>query len=74
MGFRDTIPYQRALRASLTQDPEGPVTDYSSTITHWSRDRTANYKGSYHGEAERPSVSYIVDVSCLPTNLLILLP
>lgn len=41
---------------------KGPVTDYSSTVTHWLRNRVPNYKGSYNGEAERPSASYIVDV------------
>ncbi|PWI74957.1 hypothetical protein PCL_08271 [Purpureocillium lilacinum] len=40
----------------------GPVTDYSATVTHWLRNRTANYKGGYTGEAERPSASYIVDM------------
>ncbi|RDA92832.1 hypothetical protein CP533_2865 [Ophiocordyceps camponoti-saundersi (nom. inval.)] len=39
-----------------------PVTDYSATVTHWQRHRTANYKGGYDGEAERPSASYIVDM------------
>ncbi|UNI14044.1 pre-mRNA cleavage and polyadenylation factor (CPF) complex subunit [Purpureocillium takamizusanense] len=39
-----------------------PVTDYSATVTHWLRNRTANYKGGYTGEAERPSASYIVDM------------
>ncbi|KAG6027462.1 pre-mRNA cleavage and polyadenylation factor (CPF) complex subunit [Claviceps citrina] len=40
-----------------------PVTDYSSTVLHWLRHRVPNYKGSYTGERERPSASYIVDVS-----------
>lgn len=43
----------------------GPVTDYSSTVTHWLRNRIPNYKGSYNGESERPSPSYIVDVSTI---------
>lgn len=42
----------------------GPVTDYSATLLHWQRNRVPNYKGSYIGESERPSASYIVDVSC----------
>lgn len=54
---------KNALLAALTFAPLGPVTDYSATITHWQRNRTANYKGGYIGEAERPSASYIVDVS-----------
>ncbi|CCT66283.1 related to polyadenylation factor I subunit 2 [Fusarium fujikuroi] len=39
-----------------------PVTDYGATITHWQHDRAPSYKGGYTGEAERPSVSYIVDM------------
>lgn len=39
------------------------MTDYGATITHWQHDRAPSYKGGYTGEAERPSVSYIVDVS-----------
>ncbi|KAG5922501.1 pre-mRNA cleavage and polyadenylation factor (CPF) complex subunit [Claviceps capensis] len=48
-----------------------PVTDYSSTVTHWLRHRVPNYKGSYTGERERPSASYIVDMlppAARPTN------
>ncbi|KAK0630665.1 WD40-repeat-containing domain protein [Bombardia bombarda] len=40
----------------------GPVTDYGSTIVHWMRHRQARYKGSYAGDLERPSPSYIVDI------------
>lgn len=40
-----------------------PVTDYGSTMAHWMRHREQRHKGSFRGEAERPSVSYIVDVS-----------
>jgi hypothetical protein len=47
----------------LTLQLIGPVTDYGATITHWQHDRAPGYKGGYTGEAERPSVSYIVDVS-----------
>jgi len=39
-----------------------PVTDYSATVTHWLRNRVPLYKGSYTGESERPSMSYIVDM------------
>lgn len=56
-----------ALLAALTFDPLGPVTDYSATVGHWLRNRVANYKGGYTGEAERSSASYIVDVS-VPTR------
>ncbi|KLU84289.1 polyadenylation factor subunit 2 [Magnaporthiopsis poae ATCC 64411] len=41
---------------------KGPVTDYSSTLVHWMRHREARYKGAYHGEVERPSPSYIIDM------------
>lgn len=40
-----------------------PVTDYGATMAHWMRNRNPRYKGSFQGEAERPSASYIVDVS-----------
>ncbi|KAI0202241.1 WD40 repeat-like protein [Astrocystis sublimbata] len=39
-----------------------PVTDYGSTMAQWMRDRQPRYKGSYNGELERPSASYIVDM------------
>ena len=42
---------------------EGPVTDYGSTMVHWIRNRRPRYKGSFQGEMERPSPSYIIDVS-----------
>lgn len=40
-----------------------PVTDYGSTMAHWMRHRDQRHKGSFRGERERPSASYIVDVS-----------
>jgi polyadenylation factor subunit 2 len=49
----------------LTVPWKGPVTDYGATIVHWMRHRQPRYKGSYAGETERPSNSYIVDVSIL---------
>lgn len=42
----------------------GPVTDYGSTMVHWMRNRKPRFQGGFHGEVERPSPSYIVDVSC----------
>jgi hypothetical protein len=48
---------------TLTQPPQGPVTDYGATFVHWMRHRRPRYKGSFAGETERPSNSYIVDVS-----------
>ncbi|KAK3322269.1 WD40-repeat-containing domain protein [Apodospora peruviana] len=39
-----------------------PVTDYGATVVNWMRHRQPRYKGSYAGESERPSVSYIVDM------------
>lgn len=47
----------------LTSAAEGPVTDYGATFVHWMRHRRPRYKGSFAGETERPSNSYIVDVS-----------
>lgn len=55
--------YVQIARDNANELSKGPVTDYSSTVTHWLRNRIPNYKGSYNGEAERPSASYIVDVS-----------
>ncbi|KAK3375027.1 WD40-repeat-containing domain protein [Podospora didyma] len=46
----------------LTVIRKGPVTDYGATIVHWMRNRQPRYKGSYLGEFERPSPSYIVDM------------
>ncbi|KXX75925.1 Polyadenylation factor subunit 2 [Madurella mycetomatis] len=39
-----------------------PVTDYGATIVHWMRNRQPRYKGSFLGETERPSASYIVNM------------
>ncbi|KAI6783906.1 Polyadenylation factor subunit-like protein [Emericellopsis cladophorae] len=39
-----------------------PVTDYSATVTRWLRDRGPLYKPAFLGEAERPGMSYIVDM------------
>ena len=50
----------------LTASTEGPVTDYGASIVHWMRQRQAQDTGPSAGEAERPSISYIVDVSTPP--------
>ncbi|KAI0007834.1 WD40 repeat-like protein [Xylariaceae sp. FL0662B] len=39
-----------------------PVTDYGATLAHWMRNRQPRFKGSFSGEVERPSASYIVDM------------
>ncbi|POS82471.1 WD40 repeat-like protein, partial [Erysiphe pulchra] len=39
-----------------------PITDYTSTLVHWIRNRQPGYKGGYRGEIERPSLSFIVDM------------
>ncbi|KAK8158181.1 WD40-repeat-containing domain protein [Phyllosticta citribraziliensis] len=52
-GGHDGIPRTRARRAA---------TDFGSTILQWQRNRVPRYKGSPIGEAERPSVSYMVDM------------
>ncbi|KAI0887311.1 WD40 repeat-like protein [Annulohypoxylon maeteangense] len=39
-----------------------PVTDYGSTLAHWMRNREPRFKGTFKGEAERPSASYIIDM------------
>ncbi|ROV99158.1 hypothetical protein VMCG_06657 [Cytospora schulzeri] len=48
-----------------------PVTDYGATVNHWMRHRLPKYKGSYQGELERPSPSYLIDMLppvARPTN------
>ncbi|ESA43241.1 hypothetical protein GE21DRAFT_4310 [Neurospora crassa] len=39
-----------------------PVTDYGASVVHYMRHRQPRYRGSYAGEVERPSPSYIVDM------------
>ncbi|KAH8909534.1 WD40 repeat-like protein [Coniochaeta sp. PMI_546] len=39
-----------------------PVTDYGATVVHWMLHREPRYRGSFKGEVERPSQSYIVDM------------
>ena len=61
----------REENTKLTSSCKGPVTDYGATIVHWMRHRQPRYKGSFVGETERPSNSYIVDVgflSCSAAN------
>ncbi len=66
--FSLRFPYNsenREQKTKLTLPRKGPVTDYGATIVHWMRHRQPRYKGSFVGETERPSNSYIVDVSLL---------
>ncbi|KAK5451479.1 pre-mRNA cleavage and polyadenylation factor (CPF) complex subunit [Exophiala xenobiotica] len=39
-----------------------PVTDYGSSLIQWMNNRKPAYKGSYHYEQERPSLSYVIDI------------
>ncbi len=39
-----------------------PVTDYGSSMVEWMTDRKPAYKGTWHYEQERPSLSYAIDV------------
>ncbi len=59
-------PEYRSNEGKLTPLEQGPVTDYGATVVHWMRHRQPKYRGSFRGEVERPSASYIVDVSALP--------
>ncbi len=52
----------------LTSTHQGPVTDYGATVLHWMHDRLPAYRGYYSGEAERPSASYIIDVSVVGSH------
>lgn len=51
------------------RDTTGPVTDYGATTTHWMRHRQPKYKGSYRGDLERPSPSYLINVRVLGPRL-----
>ena len=69
MAFEPRGDHQGDRAAGQGQDgfvrtPRGrrPVTDYSATVMHWLKDRRPNYRGSYEGEVERPSASYIIDM------------
>ena len=53
----------RSLSKQKLKEELGPVTDYGSTMVHWMQNRLPRWQGSYNGEVERPSYSYIVDVS-----------
>ncbi|VBB86965.1 Putative polyadenylation factor subunit 2 [Podospora comata] len=63
-GAATMVLCRRELEVDLTEPPPppGPVTDYGATIVHWMRNRRPGYQGSYRGEVERPSASYIVDM------------
>lgn len=39
-----------------------PVTDYGSSMLNWVRQRRQPWKGSFHYEQERPSMSYVLDM------------
>ncbi|KAI9675403.1 MAG: pre-mRNA cleavage and polyadenylation factor (CPF) complex subunit [Caeruleum heppii] len=39
-----------------------PVTDYGTSMVHWTRHRRPRYKGAISGELERPSPSYAADI------------
>ncbi|KAK6364045.1 pre-mRNA cleavage and polyadenylation factor (CPF) complex subunit [Exophiala oligosperma] len=39
-----------------------PITDYGTSMIQWMNDRKPAYRGSYHYEQERPSLSYLVDI------------
>lgn len=63
---RATILFVRTMWSDGLDDGfiyTGPVTDYGSTMLHWLRNRQPRWKGSYSGFMERPSPSYIVNVS-----------
>jgi hypothetical protein len=52
----------------------GLVTDYGSSMVQWMKNRGPVYKGPPKVEMERPSASYIVDVSlCFPNLFQLLL-
>lgn len=61
---RRTCKTRPSFFSTLTRSPvAGPVTDYGATTTHWMRHRQPKYKGGYRGDLERPSPSYLINVS-----------
>jgi hypothetical protein len=56
-------PIQPVLPLLTPQEHVGPVTDYGATMVHLMRNRHKIGRVGYMGEMERPSPSYIVDVS-----------
>ena len=46
-----------------------PVTDYGSSMVQWVRQRQQPWKGSWHYEQERPSISYAIDMMPPPAML-----
>jgi hypothetical protein len=47
---------------TLTRKP-GPATDYSANMAQFVHNRRPQYKGTMGFEMERPSASYVIDVS-----------
>ena len=44
------------------RDPQGPVTDYASSMVYWMRHRRPDYRGGALADMERPSLSYMANV------------
>jgi polyadenylation factor subunit 2 len=61
----DSQPYGRKPYEGGIVGPRRPrlVTDYGSSLVQWVRTRQPRYKGGHRMETERPSASYVVDVS-----------
>lgn len=73
LGSRDvsTIrPFTRSLSDMSSRAPQtdtnlqlGPATDYSANMAQFVHNRRPQYKGTMGFEMERPSASYVIDVS-----------
>ncbi len=50
------------LNPNFANTPQGPVTDYGSSMVQWMRNRQPRYMGGVRMEVERPNPSYVVDV------------
>ncbi|KAJ9657456.1 pre-mRNA cleavage and polyadenylation factor (CPF) complex subunit [Neophaeococcomyces mojaviensis] len=57
-GYGDDQGFDGAFRKRRPR----PVTDYGSSMIHWTRQRRPAWKGSAHYEQERPSISYVLDM------------
>ncbi|KAI1611289.1 WD40-repeat-containing domain protein [Exophiala viscosa] len=61
-------PYDNQADGGFRRRRPRPITDYGSSIIQWMSNRKPGYKGSYHYEQERPSLSYVVDVLAPPAK------
>lgn len=64
-GFGDDQGFDAAFKKRRPR----PITDYGSALISWQRERRQPWKGSWHYEQERPSISYVFDMLPPPAIL-----